>query len=139
MFERVQMVNHGVEDILLPLAFDFGADFADIFQVRGTPRARRGTLHAPSTDGRRVQFRYTGLDDVDRRSCLAFSEPPARLTGQRAEFMFSLPKGKSVDLAIRDSLKRGFDDNPMRAGQLVRRRHRRRMPQESRIRRALPA
>ncbi len=81
MFERVQMVNHGVEDILLPLAFDFGADFADIFQVRGTPRARRGTLHAPSTDGRRVQFRYTGLDDVDRRSCLAFSQPPARLTG----------------------------------------------------------
>ncbi|MAL56396.1 MAG: amylo-alpha-1,6-glucosidase, partial [Brevundimonas sp.] len=35
MFERIQMVNHGVEDILLPLAFDFGADFADIFQVRG--------------------------------------------------------------------------------------------------------
>ena len=26
MFERIQMVNHGVEDILLPLAFDFGAD-----------------------------------------------------------------------------------------------------------------
>jgi glycogen debranching enzyme len=52
MFERVRMVNHGVEDVLLPLAFDFAADFADIFQVRGTLRERRGTL-APSThDGR---------------------------------------------------------------------------------------
>ena len=54
MFERIRMVNHGVEDILLPLAFDFGADFFDIFQVRGTPRAKRGTIHTPTTDGRRV-------------------------------------------------------------------------------------
>ena len=100
MFERIRMVNHGVEDILLPLAFDFGADFFDIFQVRGTPRAKRGTIHTPTTDGRRVTFRYTGLDDVDRSSCIAFSEPPARLTHQRAEFMFSLPKGRSLDLFI---------------------------------------
>jgi glycogen debranching enzyme len=80
MFERVRMVNHGVEDVLLPLAFDFAADFADIFQVRGTLRERRGTL-APSThDGRAVTFTYTGLDDLVRTSCLSFSEPPARLT-----------------------------------------------------------
>jgi hypothetical protein len=100
MFERIRMANHGVEDILLPLAFDFGADFFDIFQVRGSPRAKRGTIHTPTTDGRRVTFRYTGLDDVDRSSCIAFSEPPARLTHQRAEFMFSLPKGRSLDLFI---------------------------------------
>ncbi|MCA3718318.1 MAG: amylo-alpha-1,6-glucosidase, partial [Brevundimonas sp.] len=100
MFERVRMVNHGVEDVLLPLAFDFAADFADIFQVRGTLRERRGTL-APSThDGRAVTFIYTGLDDLVRTSCLSFSEPPARLTASRAEFMFSLPMGKELDLYI---------------------------------------
>ena len=49
MFERVRVVNHGVEDVLLPLAFDFGADFADIFQVRGTPRARRPRRRASRT------------------------------------------------------------------------------------------
>ncbi|KAK0332067.1 hypothetical protein LTR94_026403, partial [Friedmanniomyces endolithicus] len=100
MFERVQLVNHGVEDILLPLAFDYGADFADIFQVRGTLREKRGEIHTPTTDGRRISFRYTGLDGVERSSCLAFSEPPARLTPQRAEFMFSLPKGRTIDLFI---------------------------------------
>ncbi len=100
MFERVRMVNHGVEDVLLPLAFDFGADFADIFQVRGTLREKRGTSETPTHDGRRITFRYTGLDGVLRTSCLSFSEPPARLTGTRAEFMFSLPKGKELDLYI---------------------------------------
>jgi glycogen debranching enzyme len=100
MFERVRIENHGTEDVLLPLAFDFAADFADIFQVRGTFRARRGQAETPTHDGRRVTFRYRGLDDVERMSCLAFSEPPGRLTGARAEFMFSLPQGKRYDLFL---------------------------------------
>ena len=100
MFERVRIVNHGIEDVLLPLAFDFGADFADIFQVRGTFRPEHGVAEPPAQDGRRVTFRYRGLDDVERMSCLAFSDAPARLTGSRAEFMFSLPKGKRCDLYI---------------------------------------
>jgi len=100
MFERVRMVNHGIEDMLLPLALDFGADFADIFQVRGSGRLKRGVLHPPTNDGRRVRFRYTGLDAVERTSCLSFSEPPARLGAGRADFMFSLPQGKRCDLYI---------------------------------------
>lgn len=100
MFERVRMANHGLEDILLPLVFDYAADFADIFQVRGTLRDRRGTVHEPTLDGRRITFRYTGLDGVDRSTCLAFSEPPARLSASRAEFLFSLPLGKTLDLLI---------------------------------------
>lgn len=100
MFERVRIANHGIEDVLLPLAFDFGADFVDIFQVRGTPRLKHGTQEPPVLDGRRVTFRYHGLDGVERMSCLAFSEPPARLTSSRAEFMFSLPKGRRCDLYI---------------------------------------
>lgn len=100
LFERVRMVNHGVEDILLPLTFEFDADFADIFQVRGTVRAQHGEINPPVIDGRRVTFSYTGLDGVGRTSCLAFSEPPARLSANRAEFMFSLPRGRSLDLFV---------------------------------------
>ncbi|HYC67556.1 glycogen debranching N-terminal domain-containing protein [Brevundimonas sp.] len=100
LFERVRILNHGIEDVLLPLAFDFAADFADIFQVRGTARPKRGTQETPTADGRRVTFRYTGVDGVRRSSCLAFSEPPARLTSSRAEFMFSLPQGRRIDLYV---------------------------------------
>ncbi|MGU3456866.1 glycogen debranching N-terminal domain-containing protein [Brevundimonas sp. M1A4_2e] len=104
LFERVRMVNHGVEDILLPLTFEFDADFADIFQVRGTVRPQHGEIQPPVIDGRRVTFSYTGLDGVKRTSCLAFSEPPARLSATRAEFMFSLPRGRSLDLFVECSL-----------------------------------
>ena len=100
MFERVRIANHGVEDVLLPMSIEHGADFADIFEVRGTHRARRGEIAPPTTDGRRAHFRYQGLDGVERTSCIAFSEPPARMSGSRAEFMFSLPRGKVMDLHI---------------------------------------
>jgi glycogen debranching enzyme len=100
MFERIKASNHGMEDVLLPLAFDFGADFADIFEVRGTKRPQRGELHTPEIDGRRVSFAYTGLDRVRRSTCLSFSEPPARLSNRRAEFMFSLPAGRHVELFL---------------------------------------
>ncbi len=63
-------------------------------------RAQRGEIHPPVIDGRRVTFSYTGLDGVGRTSCLAFSEPPARLSANRAEFMFSLPRGRSLDLFV---------------------------------------
>lgn len=100
MFERIRISNHGVEDVLLPLSVDYGADFADIFEVRGTVRARKGEIAPPGTDGRRVTFSYMGLDGVERRSCVAFSEPPARMSASRAEFMFSLPRGRTLDLYV---------------------------------------
>ncbi len=100
LFERVRIVNHGMEDILLPLTYEYAADFADIFEVRGTPRAHRGQYLPPRMDGRRVTFGYMGLDGIQRTSCLAFSEPPARLNANRAEFMFSLPRGTSLNLYV---------------------------------------
>lgn len=100
LYERLRMVNHGVDDILLPIAYDYAADFTDIFQVRGTRRDHTGRVAEPELDGRRVTFAYEGLDDRVRRACLAFSEPPHKLTHRRAEFMFSLPRGRRQDLYV---------------------------------------
>jgi glycogen debranching enzyme len=110
MFERVRVANHGISDVLLPLAFGFAADFADIFEVRGTARLARGHQAAPVCDGRRVTFAYRGLDAVERRCCISFSEPPARLGPDHAEFMFSLPKGQKIDLYI--EVGEAVDDAP---------------------------
>ncbi len=98
LFERIRVVNHGMEDVLLPLSVDYAADFVDVFQVRGTARAQMGTLHTPSADGRRVLFAYDGLDGRRRTGCLSFSEAPAVMTERRADFMLSLARGRTVDL-----------------------------------------
>ncbi len=98
MFERLRLTNYGREEIMVPIAVEYGVDFRDMFEVRGLPRAARGRRASPRLDGRSVVFGYSGLDDLDRTSVIAFSEPPWRMTQRRADFMFTLAPGKSVDL-----------------------------------------
>jgi glycogen debranching enzyme len=90
LFERIRCVNYSRDTVLLPMTIEFDADFRDMFEVRGSHRAKRGTKGPPHVDGRRVAFTYLGLDDVERSSFISFSDAPYRLSAHKAEFMFSL-------------------------------------------------
>ncbi len=95
LYERICCVNYSRDVVLIPLSVEFGADFRDMFEVRGLHRDKRGRLHPPTVDGRSVRFRYDGLDGVERTSLITFSDPPARISGQRADYMYSLqPEGR---------------------------------------------
>ena len=100
LYERVRCTNFGLDQVMLPLVFEYAADFRDMFEVRGVRRRQRGTLLAPQLLGRHVQFAYEGLDGVTRTSTLAFSEPPWRMDAARAEFMFTLAPGERIDLFV---------------------------------------
>jgi glycogen debranching enzyme len=100
MYERVRGTNFGLDQVMLPLAFEYAADFRDIFEVRGFKRRRRGTILEPQVSGRHVVFSYEGLDDVRRTCVVAFSEPPWRMDAHRAEFMFALSPGEHMDIYI---------------------------------------
>jgi len=106
--QRLILSNYGQSQIDIPLTIGFDNDFADIFEVRGMARARRGTrslqLHPPS----KVTLRYRGLDDVLRTAHVGFSTPLERLAGDRAEFRITLPsKGQEVielDVRVGDAV-----------------------------------
>ena len=73
--ERLRLVNHAERPITFAVVLELGADGADIFEVRGYPRATRGRILPVATTDRRVTFRYDGLDGIQRLSHVAFSEP----------------------------------------------------------------
>ncbi|MGI8841820.1 MAG: amylo-alpha-1,6-glucosidase [Caulobacteraceae bacterium] len=100
LFERLRLTNFGLDEVMLPIAFEFAADFRDMFEVRGMRRAARGALAAPRLTGRGVVYGYGGLDGVQRSGAVMFSEPPWRLTANRADFMFAVAPGKRVDLYV---------------------------------------
>jgi glycogen debranching enzyme len=100
LFERLRLTNFGLDEVMLPIAFEFGADFRDMFEVRGMRRAARGVLAEPHLTGRGVVFGYLGLDGVERSGAVMFSEPPWRLTASRADFMFAVAPGKRMDLYV---------------------------------------
>jgi glycogen debranching enzyme len=58
------------------LTFRLDSDFADIFEVRGVIRERRGREEPTVVDGRTVTFSYVGLDGRRRITTLTFSENP---------------------------------------------------------------
>jgi len=74
----------------LRLALDFGADFADLFEIRGYRRSRRGAVKSELAGAGEVIFHYASLDGVPRSTRIAFGPQPARLTSARAEFEFEL-------------------------------------------------
>ncbi|WP_443798284.1 glycogen debranching N-terminal domain-containing protein, partial [Burkholderia gladioli] len=42
LYEALTLTNYGTADAGVPLSISFAADFLDMFEVRGTPRERRG-------------------------------------------------------------------------------------------------
>ena len=89
-FERLAISNYDTQPRSLSLTIEFAADFADIFEVRGTERARRGVLHPPAVEADAVTLSYTGLDDRLRETRLQFEPAPTRLGPAEATFDIDL-------------------------------------------------
>ena len=59
--ERIRVSNHGLQPIDVPLSIAIDADFADVFEVRGTRRTKRGT-RLPNVEAGEITLRYLGLN-----------------------------------------------------------------------------
>jgi glycogen debranching enzyme len=113
-YQYVRLLNYGLEPVNVSLMLQFDADFADIFEVRGTQRSRKGKRLPDYTANDQVILSYRGLDDVLRRTCLQFSPQPASLSVRDAAFEVALePKEeKFVSCTItceRNSTPRSVD------------------------------
>ena len=100
LYERLRVINHSLDHEILPIAYEFAADFRDVFEIRGMKREARGRVSRPVAEGRRVSFRYEGLDKIERATVIEFSEPPGRLTPERAEFMIPLSPHSRFELYL---------------------------------------
>jgi len=65
-YDQITLNNYGDAAIDVEVSFDFDADFADIFEVRGEKRQRRGTKLREQVGRDAVVLAYEGLDDVRR-------------------------------------------------------------------------
>jgi glycogen debranching enzyme len=99
-FERLAIKNFDDVPRSIRVELSFGADFADLFEVRGAHRSQRGTLHPGELRGDGVTLAYTGLDERRRETVLRFEPEPDMLTHDRAVFDIELPPRKTQVLFI---------------------------------------
>jgi glycogen debranching enzyme len=93
-YERINFRNYADSARKIRVEIGFGADFLDLFEIRGASRHQRGTCMAKAARDR-VEYVYEGLDKLVRRTELRFCPPPSRLEVGRATFEIELsPHGR---------------------------------------------
>jgi glycogen debranching enzyme len=88
--ERLEVSNQSAEEVRLNLSIAFANDFADIFEVRGVRRARRGAAWAQTLAASAVALYYRGLDGVLRETALSFEPDPSLLVDSLATYSLQL-------------------------------------------------
>jgi glycogen debranching enzyme len=100
VFERLTVTNFDDNPQDVSLELRFANDFADLFEVRGAVRIKRGTTLVPEVGADQVVLAYEGLDDTVRRTSLFFDPAPARITAETAAFHFTLTPRKPRTITI---------------------------------------
>jgi glycogen debranching enzyme len=91
--ERIALTNHGAQQVQLTLALAFASDFADIFEVRGVRRKRRGQSWSRTLGPSGVLLSYRGLDGTVRETAISFEPAPTQQLESAATFSLELAPG----------------------------------------------
>ena len=92
LLERIRIRNYNRFPVQVEVEMSFGADFADIFEVRGLARETRGSHRPPRVDPTGAEFGYRGEDGVNRTTRIRFARSAVRTTvrGDLVEAAFSV-------------------------------------------------
>jgi glycogen debranching enzyme len=99
-YEEFQIVNYGLAPVDIPFHLAIGADFADIFEVRGTRREKRGRRLEDRIEGNSILLSYEGLDKVVRQTCIQSHPEPVQISSSGLRFEISLRPKQSVVLQL---------------------------------------
>jgi glycogen debranching enzyme len=98
--EELHIFNYGLTPLRVPIRIAFAADFADIFEVRGMRRERRGNRHEDQVTENSILMTYEGLDHEIRRTRIESDPAPLKITSSELQFEASLGPGKSATFRL---------------------------------------
>ncbi|TMJ16922.1 MAG: amylo-alpha-1,6-glucosidase [Alphaproteobacteria bacterium] len=127
-YQRIGLQNHGDRLASFDLTLLFDNDFADLFEVRGEERPRRGTGSSKLLGPADVMLEYKGLDGEVRSTALHFDPRPTRLAVNAATWHFDLELHQTSSLFVAVSCNKPAGLKPERffSGLLAHRREMRR-------------
>src|SRR5204862_265800 len=84
-YQRLAIQNHGDRPVDLRLTMLYDSDFADLFEVRGLRRERRGSASRRAIRPATTILGYRGLDARTRQTTLHFDAPPSKILHEMRE------------------------------------------------------
>ncbi|GKQ50345.1 amylo-alpha-1,6-glucosidase [Bradyrhizobium sp. Ce-3] len=112
-YQRIGLQNHGDHAASFDLTLLFDNDFADLFEVRGERRPRRGIGSSKLLGPTDVVLEYCGLDEQTRITALHFDPRPTRLSVNAATYHFELEPGRVTSLFVAVSCNKPIMQKPV--------------------------
>jgi glycogen debranching enzyme len=100
LFQRMSLRNHGAKRLELAISITFAADFADVFEVRGMRRARRGSFSSRLNAPHEAVLSYLGLDGVLRVTSVYFDPAPTRISEREAKYLVTLTAHETMSVCV---------------------------------------
>ena len=112
-YQRIGVQNHSEEQASFDLTLLFDNDFADLFEVRGEHRPRRGIASAKLVGPSDVVLEYRGLDDRIRVTAIQFDPRPTRLAVNAATYHLELAPQQCCSLFVIASCNKPVTSKPV--------------------------
>jgi glycogen debranching enzyme len=102
-YDKLRLANFHSYPIETSITLEFAADYADIFQVRGTKRELTGDMLPAIVEEDRVVLSYRGRDGELRCTRLQFSPVPEQLSQHSVSFAVTLDPKQEASISITTS------------------------------------
>jgi glycogen debranching enzyme len=112
-YQRIGLQNHGENTASFDLTLLFDNDFADLFEVRGERRPRRGVGSSKLLGPADLALEYNGLDGKSRTTALHFDPRPTRLAVNAAVYHFDLAPQQVTALFVAVSCNKPIPYQPV--------------------------
>jgi glycogen debranching enzyme len=111
-YQRLGIRNFGDRAVDLRMLIRFDNDFADLFEVRGLHRDRRGAIARKLTGRDQALLNYLGLDGKTRRTRLTFDPAPTKLAVDSAAYHLHIEPGAAQRIFLAIACDQA-DERPM--------------------------
>lgn len=109
MLQTITVTSFHAAPLSLTLNLKLGADFRDLFEVRGSIREMRGELYPPRKNLTGITLAYRGLDDIERETAFLFEPAPDQMQADRVSWKLQLSRGQPIAICITVSMR---ESNP---------------------------
>ncbi|MGH9434520.1 MAG: amylo-alpha-1,6-glucosidase, partial [Terriglobia bacterium] len=112
-YERLRFLNYSQGPVEVAFSFEIGADFVDMFEVRGMKRARRGERLEDRVGPDGMVLSYRGLDGLVRRTRIRCSPPPVSVSSSKLKYRAVLQPEREQTFCLTISCENSPRDAPM--------------------------
>lgn len=100
LLQTITVTSFHAVPLPITLNLKTGADFRDLFEVRGSIREMRGELSAPRKSHSGIMLSYHGLDDVKRETEFLFEPMPDQVLDDRASWKLQISRGRPIEICV---------------------------------------